>query len=178
MKIYSYEEIRGQIDDGDIIFTRGSWKDPIQALIMSVTDSLLSHACIAFWSYPTLTSNPTENRLMVIEIFLGTKGKILPFETFNDRLFCGIKAPKEWSEVKHTALAQVGKRKYSLWQFTHVGLRDYFWNTFKIRLPRFKHSPQGEICSEFIARVYELSDHDVSPQGLWNHLVELGSKTI
>jgi hypothetical protein len=45
---------------------------------------------------------------------------------------------------------------------------------FNLRLPRI--SLDGEICSEFMARLIGLPDTNVSPQGLFTHLTSLPNK--
>lgn len=167
-KEYSYEELRDIVCDGDIVFVHGSRKSIISAIIMLVTRSQFSHVFICF-------CHKTKNkdvRWLLVEAQKGSKRRILNLSYYENKKFSIIKAPTKWSNVEDIALERVGKVKYGLCEAIYVGLVDLFWNAFRIKLPKFNIGT--EICSEFVARVYNLPEKNVSPQKLWTQLLQLG----
>lgn len=167
MKKYTYDQARELIEDGDIVFVWGSWKDFTSGLIMYFTNSKFTHVFICF-------DHPTDNgpRKLLVEAQKGSARRILNFSFYENKYFSIIKAPKQWKEVNGVALDRVGKVKYGLLEAIYAGLSDYVWHVFRIRLPKFSLS--SEYCSEFVARVYDLPEKEVSPQKLWNLLLSLG----
>jgi len=171
MKYFSYKELRDVVCDGDIVFVHGTWKSFISALIMWITNSRFSHVFICF-KHQTETTNGT--RWLLVEAQKGTKRRILNMSYYEGKTFSIIEAPHKWSLVEDIALEEVGKAKYGLSEAIYVGIMDLMWNVFKIKLPKFNLST--EICSEFVARVYDLPEKIVSPQKLWAQLLKLGYK--
>lgn len=156
MQVVSYQDYRQVAQDGDIVFVCGSWKSIIQAIIMFFTGSRYVHVFLAFW----MTTN-NSRRLMVVEAQGGSKRRIISCSFYDDDKLVVIPAPKPWNQVEDVALQRVGIEDYSWITAIYVGLRNFVWNKLHIRLPRARHP--SEICSEFVARVYQLPQRDVSP---------------
>ena len=169
MKSYTYEELRDIVSDGDIVFVHGSWKSLVSALIMWTTKSQFSHVFICFKHQ---TEKEKQTRWLLVEAQKGTKRRILNMSYYQHRRFSVIKAPQMWRRVEDIALEQVGKAKYSALEAIYAGVIDLMWNVFRIKMPKF--NLPTEICSEFVARVYELPEKNVSPQKLWAQLIKLG----
>lgn len=159
----TYERVREVAKDGDIVFVHGSWKRPLQAIVMFFTRSKFSHCFIVFW-----VETHTGRRLLLVEAQGGTKRRILNASFYEKKTLSMVRAPKEWSMIEDAALSSVGKKGYSYFDAAYVGIRDFLWKALNIRIP--SNDFPSEICSEFIARVYDLPYKNVSPQGLWEML--------
>lgn len=159
----TYEQYRLIAKDGDVVFFRGSKKDPVQAVIMFFTESPYSHVALTFW----VTING-KKRLMVVESQGGTRRRIVSASYYKDSLVDVIRSPIAWEEICDEALSQVGETPYSYFDATYVGIREFVWRRYKIRLPARNHN--GEICSEFIARLMQLESTSVSPGALYERL--------
>ena len=140
-----YEQARQIIKDGDIVFIHGSWKQPIQALIMFFTFSRFAHVCVAFWQ----DLGGEEKRLMCVESQGLAKRRILSLSFYKNKKMTIVSAPKAWDLVKEKALSRIGQVKYGYFEAVWVGLRQFFQKTLGVRLPRLDTA--GEICSEFVA---------------------------
>lgn len=160
-----YEQARQIIKDGDIVFIHGSWKQPIQALIMFFTFSRFAHVCVAFWQ----DLGGEEKRLMCVESQGLAKRRILSLSFYKNKKMTIVSAPKAWDLVKEKALSRIGQVKYGYFEAVWVGLREFFQKTLGVRLPRLDTA--GEICSEFVAEVYDLPEDNVSPQKLFEQLI-------
>lgn len=156
LKNLTYAQYRAVAKDGDVIFLHGTRRAPIQALIMFFTGSVYCHVAIAFW----VTINH-QRRLMVVENQGGTRRRILSASYYKDRTFDVFRAPVPWHDIADEALSKVGEAKYGYFDAVYVGLREYFWNRWGIRLPAFDY--RGEICSEFVARLLKIDPPDMSP---------------
>ena len=159
----SYESVRDTIKDGDLLFVHGNWtwKHPIQAIIMAATGSSLYHVGICFWMNTADTP-----RLMMVESHGGSNRRILNASFYDDHKVSVLPAPKPWSkEVCDVALAKVGKEDYGYMDAIYVGFRDFMLQHFSVHLPE-RHF-DDEICSEFVANVYDLPQKAISPKDLW-----------
>lgn len=165
----TYKEVRPYIEDGDIVFIHGSWKHPINALIMWFTKSNFSHVCIAF----KMTTGGVE-RLMCVEAQGSTKRRVLNLSFYDDRLITVIKAPVPWVNIQDRALGRIGVAKYNIITATYVGIREYMLKTFNIRLP--STSMRYEICSEFVADMLNLPETEISPQVLYEELMKISEE--
>lgn len=161
----TYEQARNIIRDGDIIFIHGSWRQPLEALIMFFTRSKFSHCCIAFW---VQTAGGT--RLLCVEAQGGTSRRLLNFSFYADKMVTVIAAPCNWSTVECQALARVGQAPYGWFDAIYVGIREFALKYFNISLPmtQIRH----EICSEFCASVYDIHPTEISPQLLYEELIK------
>ena len=162
----SFRNAQPTIRDGDLIFVRNknAW---FSKIIRFATRSQYSHVGIAFW----ITVAGKEH-LMVIEAQGGTERRIITMDYYSDTGIDVIRAPRVWSEYCDVAFEQVGKLKYGWREAIYVGLRELLFKYAKIRLP--PRDFDGEICSEFAARMMQLDNFHVSPQGLIDALAEKG----
>ena len=165
----TYEEARPYIEDGDIVFIHGSWKRPVQALIMMFTASNFSHVCIAF-----KMRTGTEERLMCVESQGTTRRRIVNLSFYDKRMVTVIKAPKAWEEIQGPALERIGKAKYSMFAAAYIGTRELIYRAFNLRLPSLNLS--HEICSEFVASVLGLEETEISPQVLYEELMKISEE--
>lgn len=168
-KVYSYEEVREKIQDGDIVFIRdkkGIWSK----IIRFFTKSKFSHAGIAFWM-----SSGGHRRLMIVEAQGGAKRRIVNLSYHSEGKYVIIEGPKPWSDVNHIALDKLNKVSYGYFEALYVGIREFLLKYFDIKLKQFGFP--GEICSEFIANVYGLPNKHISPQLLMENLLTMGQKT-
>lgn len=162
----SYEEARHLIQDGDIVFFHGSWRNPFQALVMAFTRSKFSHVCIAF----RMKVGDTE-RVMCVEAQGRTRRRILSLSFYGNKNMVVVSSPKPWTDIQTAALERVGVAKYSMLSAIYVGIREYLLKTFSIRLP-ISDLPH-EICSEFVADVLGMEDTEISPQLLYEELMKV-----
>lgn len=158
-KPLTYEQVRGIVEDGDIVFFYGG-KGLVQKIIRWVTGSKITHVGIAFW----ITSR-SGRRLLMVERQGGTKRRIINLSFYDGRIMRVFKAPKRWAEVEEVALCRVGIEKYNFLQAIYVGIHDYFLRKFNIRLPKI--DLRSEICSEFVGRVYGIPNPAISPGALF-----------
>lgn len=167
----TYDEARTVVQDGDIVFIHGSWRDPISAVIMFITASLFSHVCIAFW-----ISTPEGRMLMCVEAQGRTRRRIFPLSYYSDQMMTVIPAPKPWSVVKQHALSKVGHADYGMFEAIYVGIREFVARVTGYWLPARLHNK--EYCSTLVASVYELQDIDGSPQALHDRLIATSSARV
>lgn len=163
----SYAVARDKINDGDIVFVRGSWRHPIQTLIMFFTRSPYSHVGIAFW----IEINKT-NRLMIVEAQGGTKRRILNMSYYQNRNLDVVESPRSWESYADVATEKLGEVGYGWMDALYIGLRDFLKGV--VVLPA-KDVDSGEICSEFIAKCLEIDEQSLGPGGLFDYLIEHGS---
>lgn len=105
---------------------------------------------------------------MLVEAQGGTTRRIVSIDFYKNYHVLITSSPKPWEDVEQIALEDVGEAKYGFLEAIYVGMRDFFWHAFKLRLPQ-RQFP-NEICSEFVARVYDIHPHQLSPKGLWDAL--------
>lgn len=165
-----YTEARPYIENGDIVFVHGSWKHPIQSLIMLFTASEFSHVCIAF-----KINTGTEERLMCVESQGNTRRRILNLSFYDDRTLTVVKAPKRWEDVQQVALERIGDEKYNFIAAAYIGIRELVSRAFNLHLPSL--NLPHEICSEFVASVYGLEETEISPQLLYEELMKISEET-
>ena len=168
MKEYSYEEGRKLIKNGDVVFIRGK-KNPVATAIRFFTRSKYSHVGIAFWA--TISG---KKRLMMVEAQGGNKRRIVNMSYYYGVNLDIIAAPKKWTEISEKALLSLGQIKYGWLEAIYVGLREFLLNYLGIKLPRKNFA--GEICSEYVANILELPKKHISPQKLFEQIVERGHK--
>jgi len=166
-----YEEARDHIQDGDIIFLRGKRTQLINRIIMYFTSSPYSHVGIAVWMNK---DNQQSQRLLMVESQLGTKNRIINLSEYSSYAMDVVPAPIEWRMVRDTALSSLGISKYSVIDAIFVGLREWFHKFFVIP---YANLSDGEICSEFVSRIYNLKPQNVSPGLLKKILEDAGYST-
>lgn len=168
LKYLKYEDARMHIKDGDIVFIRDK-AGPLISLIRFFTKSKYSHAGIAFW-----IETAGKRRLMMVEAQGGAKRRIVNISYYNNTNMDVFDAPKDWNEVGFDALSKLNKVSYGYLEAIYVGVREFLLQYFNIKLPTA--NLPGEICSEYIANIYSLPEKNVSPNLLFNQLIELGHK--
>lgn len=164
--VVSYEKARMSIGDGDIVFIKNR-KGPLSRIVQFFTRSRYSHVGMAFW----MTAGGVA-RLMMVEAQGGTDRRIVNLSKYKHDDLDVVHAPKLWGVVANDALSHLSEVPYGYLDALYLGVVEFFQKYFDINLPR-KDFP-GEICSEFVARVYDLPEHRVSPQSLMDELLELG----
>jgi hypothetical protein len=170
MKVSSYRTIRPQIEDGDLVFVRNG-TTLTSKVIQVCTRSIYSHVGIAFW-----TQIASTRRLMVIEAQGGSTRRIISMSFYENAGLDIIKAPRPWEEYADEALESVGQAKYGWMDAFYVGMREGAFKYFNTTLPFRDFS--GEICSEFAARMLQLENVHVSPQGLVDELTRKGHSIV
>lgn len=166
LKYSTYEQARMHIDDGDIVFIRDK-VGPLIRLIRFLTKSKYSHVGIAFW-----IETANRRRLMMVEAQGGSKRRVVNISYYDGDNYDIFAAPKEWNEVGEYALSKLNQVCYGYFEAAYVGIREFFLQYFNIKLPTA--DLHGEICSEFVARVYDLPEKNISPNLLLEQLIDLG----
>jgi len=163
-----YDQARSLIIDGDIVFIKDSpsW---VGSVIRFFTKSRYSHVGIAFW---ITTGGIT--RLMMVEAQGGSRRRIVNLSKYAGVELDIMKAPKPWPDVAPRALEHLSDVPYGYMEAAYIGIVEAMQQYFDVTLPRKNFN--GEICSEFVARVLELPSQHVSPQALMDQLVEMGVK--
>ena len=163
MEPVSYKVGRSQINDGDIVFM--AHRKTIPAFLIHLfTRSIYSHCNMAFW-----IDTPAGRRLLAVEAQGGTTRRVLNLSYYEN--LCDmhvVSPPKDWKTVvAPVALVELGLIKYGYFEALYVGFREFLLKYFGIKI---KEERLGEICSEFIARVNQLPDQQISPQLLMQEL--------
>ena len=166
MHTLSYEQARTVITDGDIVFIHGSWRDPLQAIIMLFTASPFSHVCVAFW-----VETGIGRRLMCVEAQAKARRRILTMGYYEDSEMTVLAAPLPWQDVRASALSRVGKAHYGLAEAMYVGICEFVKRRTGIKLPMRPVS--REYCSTFVADMYQLPVRTGSPQALYEQLLTI-----
>jgi hypothetical protein len=168
MNFYHYQHIRDDIEDGDIVFVKGSWKKLTHALIMLFTHSNLYHVGIAFWM-----QSATGRRLFMLEAHGKSTRRIINLGFYEKYEMLVVKAPKPWETIEENALMKLGNVKYGYIEAFYIGLRDACMNWFGIKLPSW--NLPAEVCSSLVARLYGMKDPIVSPQKLYENLQQIST---
>ncbi len=164
--LVSYVEVRQQIHDGDIVFINGSsW---VAKIIKFFTKSKFSHVGIAFWCEIN-----NQKRLMIVDAQGGNKRRIVNLSLYANFPMFIIKSPLPWSSYADSALEKLGTVKYSFIEAGYIGFREFLFNSTGIKLPNLHF--KGEICSEFVAKLLNLDDVNVSPAALMAKLQKNGA---
>ncbi len=161
-QIFTYDELRAVAMDGDIMFLTVNKKDFLSRLTSWFTKSPFTHAAFLFWY---------KGRLMVVESTTHGGIRIVQASTYKDRTFGIIEAPVPWDNIAERALVRSGTAEYGWLSATYIGLREFFWKQFHIKLPVNKNN-RNKACSEFVAEVLGLKDVDISPEALYHLLTE------
>ena len=169
MEILTYEQARRYIKDGDIIFTNRKKGWVVGPTIRFVTRAYYTHVGIAFW---LRTGN--RDRVMMVEAQGGTQRRIVNLSYYQNDPFDVVTPPKPWEEVSDRAIERLHQVPYGWFEAGYVGIREFLLKYFDKKIP-YKDLP-GEICSEFVAKVYGLQYTHVSPQLLLEQLLNKGQK--
>ncbi len=159
-----YNEIRNNIQNGDVLFFDSRPYNLLQQTIRLFTGTKKVHVGIAYW----IVENDI-SRLMVIEAQGGSNRRIV-----NIGAYCGYNMTvvkqqlKLWKDMRY-CLDRIGIIKYSYTTALIAGVNDLIKQYFGKKIiisDKFK----GEICSEFVARVLDLPDTIISPGNLYDYL--------
>ena len=156
----TYDEVRSQVKDGDIIFITVNKTDYLSRLTSWFTKSPYTHAAFVFW---------LNNRLMVLESTTNGGSRISFASVYANRNIDVISAPKAWSEIEEKALARSGTASYGWVSAAYIGIREFCFTHFGWKLPQNKNN-RAKACSEFVAEVLGLDDVDISPGKLYKTL--------
>lgn len=156
----TYEELRLIARDGDIFFIHVNKKNILSRVTSLVTRSPLTHAAFLFWY---------KDRLMVSESTTRGGTRIVTASHYSNKLFEHIVAPIKWNKIEEQALERSGTANYGWFSALYIGLREFLFMHFNIKLPQDKHN-RNKACSEFVAEVLSLEDTDVSPGKLYKIL--------
>lgn len=166
METITYEQARDKINDGDLIFIRNATTFTSK-IIRFFTRSPYSHVGIAFWA-----TIGHKQRLLVVEAQGGTKRRVVNMGFYALHNIDVVSAPRNWEEYATEALENIGVQDYGWFEAGYVGLRETLLHYFNWALSA--RDLPGEICSEFAARLLQLPDPHVSPQGLVKVLEKQG----
>lgn len=151
-----YRQVRELAKDGDVIFLTVDKKNILSRLTSWFTKSPYTHAAFVFWY---------KDRLMVVESTTHGGIRIVQASTYSDRDIVLVSANKKWTDIEWRALEKSGTAEYGWFSAMYIGLREFMFMQFEIKLPENKNN-RNKCCSEFVAEVLELSDTDVSPKKL------------
>jgi hypothetical protein len=166
MNIASYKEARQQIQSGDVVFFKTSSK--IGSIIRFFTRSKYSHVGIAFWM-----ESGRVRRLMIVEAQGGARRRIVNMSYYSGSKEMDVIVPQmEWDVVSTRVLSRLGKIPYGWLELVYVGFREFLLKYLGIKIKRVNFP--GEICSEFVANVYSMPKRHVSPQLLFEEMMDAG----
>lgn len=156
----TYEELRLIARDGDVFFIHVDMRNILSRITSLVTRSPLTHAAFLFWY---------KDRLMVSESTTHGGTRIVTASHYKNRLFEYIAAPIEWNNIEELALERSGTANYGWFSAMYIGLREFLFMHFNIKLPQDKDN-RNKACSEFVAEILDLEDTDISPGKLYKTL--------
>lgn len=157
-----YQTVRSIAKDGDVLFLHVDKKNLLSRVTAFFTKSLFTHAAFLFWY---------KDRLMLVESTTHGGIRIVQASTYSDREITLVSAPKSWTDIEGSALSRSGTSEYGWFSAFYIGLREFFFTHFDVKLPQDKDN-RNKACSEFVAEVLELADVDVSPGKLHKMLTE------
>jgi len=155
-----YEQFREVARDGDILFLHVNRKDFLSSLTSWFTKSEYTHAAFVFWY---------GDRLMVAESTTHGGMRIVTASHYSDRELDIVAAPKEWKSISARVLEKSGTAEYGWFSAAYIGLREFMFTHFDIKLPEDKTN-RNQACSEFVAEMLGLPDNDISPGMLMKYL--------
>lgn len=156
----NYNEVRDLAKDGDILFFHVDKTHFLSRLVSWFTKSPYTHVGFLFWF---------KDRLMLLDS--GTKGgsRIVFASKYSTNTFDIISAPRDWKDIEEKALSRAGTAHYGWFSAAYIGIREFFFKNFNIKLPVDKNN-RNKACSEFVAEILELDDVDISPGVLYEKL--------
>jgi len=134
----TYEEARGSIDTGDIVFVaHGS--SLVSRLTELATRSSFFHVGIAVW----LRDAAFESRLFIVEAHQGGR-RIVSLSSYANYPLTIVSSEVPFSAYSDALMERVGSVPYGYLDYISIGLRELL----HIKVGDFK----GEVCSEMVAR--------------------------
>ncbi len=157
----NYQEVRSIAKDGDVLFFHVDKRHFLSRLVSWFTKSTYTHVGFVFWF---------KDRLMLLDS--GTKGgsRIILASKYSDGSFDLVPAPRVWSDIEENALARSGSAHYGWFSAAYIGLREFMFTHFDVKLPVDKDN-RNKACSEFVAEILEMDDVDISPGKLHSILL-------
>lgn len=159
----TYDQVRETAKDGDILFFYVDKRFFLSKLVSWFTKSPYTHVGFLFWF---------KDRLMLLDS--GTKGgpRIILASKYKDDMFDIVKSPKQWVDIEDKALARSGTAAYGWWSAAYIGIREYMFTHFGIKLP-IDRSNRNKACSEFVAEILDMEDVDITPAKLYSLLINI-----
>lgn len=158
----NYDTIRTIANDGDVIFLTVNKKDILSRTTSFFTKSPYTHAAFVFWY---------SERLFIVESTTHGGIRVVLASTYSDREINLLPSNRNWSDIKWKALERSGRAEYGWISATYIGIREFMFTHFNIKLPQDKNN-RNKACSEFVAEVLELEDVDISPGKLYEILLK------
>lgn len=155
-----YDQIRNIAVDGDVIFLTVNRSDILSRITSWFTKSPYTHAAFVFWY---------KSRLMVVESTTHGGIRIVLASTYKDRNIDILRPKIHWMDIEETAISRSGTAEYGWFSAIYIGLREFLFNHFEIKLPVNKNN-RNKACSEFVAEVLKLEDVDITPKKLYDLL--------
>jgi hypothetical protein len=154
----NYHTARSLAQDGDIFFLggTGTWA---QRIISLVTTSEYVHCGIVFWY---------QGRLLIAESNTGGGTRVVSASTYADRKVQIIQSGLNWADVANDSLANMGLVGYGYVSNVYIGIRELTLKYFNLQMPPLVEREMA--CSEWVARVLQLSDTNISPGKLYQEL--------
>ena len=161
-----FNVIKDTIKDGDIIFVGGGDDNIIHGVIETFTKSKYFHCAIAFWM-----TTGDYRELMVVEAQGGADRRVVSLQDFYKGYTIAVvrNTVTSWEDMD-ACFEKLGEVPYNYITCAAIGIKDALKKYCGVRV-NIGNSPEGEICSEFIARTMKLSNDIVSPQDLFETLV-------
>lgn len=158
----NYEEIRSIAQDGDLLFFHVDKTKWLSRLVSWFTKSQYTHVGFLFWYC---------DRLMLVDS--GTVGgmRIVLASKYAHNTYDLIQSPVPWAAIEQKALEKASTAKYGWFSAFYIGLREFMFKTWHIRLPPNNRN-RNKACSEFVAEVLGFDDPDVTPVKLYNMMKE------
>ena len=165
MKAETYSEVRQKAHNGDVIFLHVDKKNILSRITSKFTGSPLTHSAILFW-----VVIGGIRRLMLIESTTNGGIRIVQASIYEDRPMYYVSASTRWKTVQERAFESLGKVKYGWFSAIYIGIRDFMFTHFEIKLP--SKMTRNPACSEFTAYVLGLEETDIPPSRLYQVLTQ------
>ncbi len=157
----TYDAVRDQIQDGDIVFV-GHGTSVFSRLTEFVTRSPFFHVAIAFW----MRDAEYESRLMLVEAHQGGR-RIVTASAYQVYPMKIVQSDVPFTAYSRDLLDRAGSVPYGYLDYVAIGMRELFG----VKMDNFK----GEVCSEMVAASLNKGGHYlptlISPAKLYDRLV-------
>jgi hypothetical protein len=163
MTTLTYEQAREVIQDGDVVFFEGSWHAITNAAIMYFTRSRFYHVGVAFW-----VGSGDNKRCLIVEAHGLSRRRIVMLNYYANYKMVVVPSTIPWNIAQDEAFKRLGKERYGKLEALYIGIREYLLKYHNVNIPARNFG--GEVCSEFVAKVCQFSDTNISPQMLYELL--------
>lgn len=155
-----YNKVRDIAKDGDIVFLHVNNSNLLSRLTAYITKSRLTHVAFVFWY---------NGRLLLAESTTHGGSRIATASHYKDRDFELCSAPVPWESITTEALTRSGESTYGWLSAIYIGIKNWLLIHANIKLKSFNNN-KDKACSEYVAELLGLTDADISPQQLFDHL--------